>query len=117
MCVCVCVCVRARACVCVWGGISSRWLGWDDWLDTPEAANVVHKKAYSKYLPFPEAMNFVRKLGLRNGLDYEDWCGTTARPASQSHIINQKDAEIWIRDGVFMQHPSVLGGKHVSNPE
>ncbi len=51
------------------------WVSWGDWLGTGRIAD-----KNKQFLPFKEARNFVRKLGLKSGADWKKYSQSTQRP-------------------------------------
>jgi hypothetical protein len=52
-----------------------KWGGWEDWLDL----NYVHRRVQS-FLPFDKARTYVRKLHLKNTIEWEKWAKSDYRP-------------------------------------
>ena len=55
---------------------SSGWQGWVHWLGTAESKNA------TDYLPFVDAANFCRLLGLQTHKEWLEWCKSGTRPAN-----------------------------------
>lgn len=68
-----------------------KWKGWGDFLGTGNITRINRK-----FWPFPKAKEFVQSLGLKDGLEYRQWCRSGQRPdyiPSAPHKVYEKQKE------------------------
>jgi superfamily II DNA or RNA helicase len=66
------------------------WKGWPDWLGTGYIP--LQKR---NYLPFKEARNYVRKLGLKNNAEWTAFCKSGKKPQNIPMAANDVYKEEW----------------------
>jgi|GEM_PF-1935590 len=66
------------------------WKGWGDWLGT---GRIDTRKI--KYLPFEQARDYVRKIGLRDYKQWTTYCKSGNKPHGIPNYPNQKYAKEW----------------------
>jgi Phage-integrase repeat unit len=65
-----------------------KWKGWGDFLATGNITRINRK-----FWPFPKAKKFVQSLGLKDGLEYRQWCRSGQKPdyiPSAPHKVYKK---------------------------
>jgi superfamily II DNA or RNA helicase len=66
------------------------WKGWGDWLGTGYIS--LQKR---NYLPFNEARNYVRKLGLKNNIEWAAFCKSGKKPQNIPMAANDVYKKEW----------------------
>jgi len=73
------------------------WKGWGDWLGTGYVASFNRE-----FLPFLEAREYIRSLGLKNVHEWETWCKTGQRPDYITTHPNRTYKKEWISMGDWL---------------
>ncbi|MDD5014742.1 MAG: DEAD/DEAH box helicase family protein, partial [Atribacterota bacterium] len=81
------------------GVYEGEFLGMSDWLGK--------NKDFKKFLPFKEAKEFVRKLGLKNGMEWKQYCKSGKKPNNiPSSVYQTYDGEfVDICDWIGVESP------------
>ena len=80
------------------------WVSWPDWLGYGRGKKAKSRTSSKQFLPFSEAREFARSLGLASTRKWREWCTLGQRP----HNI-PSDPQITYRDDGWVSWPDWLG--------
>jgi hypothetical protein len=82
------------------------WKGWGDWLGTGNVASFKRE-----FLPFLEAREYVRSLGLKTWDEYRRWCKSGKKPADIPTSPNSSYEKEWTSWGDWLGTGTIANQK------